>query len=346
MRSAVLFAFVLALPMTESLARQAGSSPLGPCSHKTGSSAIVVVPAAIGPEIAGRSLKVGDYIGAFTEDGLCAGTVRWDGSNTALTIWGNDGQTSEIDGFVSGETISFRAWIKELDMVVGKKNGGRIVVSYRKDVPYYRSDGRFQPGAIFELKDFRGTDIADAPRGFEPRRSETLAGGILLTWEHIASRYDLQIARSSAFDALVFKRINISGSEAEVEGLDPEEQYYWRIRSRTPGSLWSEPATFRGTELATGLFETVAGNSFLLSAPYPNPTSGSTTMQLDMALSGVVSLQILDLQGRLIETPLDGWHEAGRHDLQFDASSLPAGAYLILLQTPEQRSTRTFVRLR
>jgi hypothetical protein len=51
-----------------------------------------------------------DIIGAFTSLGLCAGTVVYNGKETALTIHGDDVTTDITDGFVSNENISYRLY--------------------------------------------------------------------------------------------------------------------------------------------------------------------------------------------------------------------------------------------
>lgn len=74
----------------------------------TGNYATVVIPAAIQPAIGSELLQPGDFIGAFTPDNVCAGWIEWQNANAALTVWGDDTQTPEIDGFQNGELISYR----------------------------------------------------------------------------------------------------------------------------------------------------------------------------------------------------------------------------------------------
>lgn len=53
----------------------------------------------------------GDEVGVFTSAGLCVGaTVLPDTLPAPLTAWANDTQTSEVDGFTSGDTMFFRFW--------------------------------------------------------------------------------------------------------------------------------------------------------------------------------------------------------------------------------------------
>ena len=51
-----------------------------------------------------------DIIGAFTESGLCAGMIAYSENGAAIVLNGDDIYTSEIDGFVSDEIISYRLY--------------------------------------------------------------------------------------------------------------------------------------------------------------------------------------------------------------------------------------------
>lgn len=61
------------------------------------------------------SLHELDEIGIFTPDSIsiCAGAEKWGKHDLKLTVWGNDAQTPEFDGFNEGSPFSFRIWVKE-----------------------------------------------------------------------------------------------------------------------------------------------------------------------------------------------------------------------------------------
>ncbi|MBN2355276.1 T9SS type A sorting domain-containing protein [candidate division KSB1 bacterium] len=75
-------------------------------TSRTGENAIIVLPA----EVVRRDIQIqpGDEIGAFTPSGLCCGAGVWQEENLAITIWGDDDQSKTIDGFRTGESMSFR----------------------------------------------------------------------------------------------------------------------------------------------------------------------------------------------------------------------------------------------
>jgi hypothetical protein len=72
----------------------------------------------------------------------------------------------------------------------------------------------------------------------------------------------------------------------------------------------------------------------LLSA-YPNPFNPTTTLQVDLAQTGIVDLAVYNLNGQLVSTVVSGMLEAGSHALNFNASALPSGLYLARLATDQ-----------
>jgi hypothetical protein len=107
--------------------------------RNTGNNATVGIPLSAQPSVNGVPLEVGDEIGAFTPAGLCVGAVVWEQKNTALTVWGDDEMTPEVDGIKPGEQISYRIWKRSTDR------------EYQATATYSLGDGIYQPNAIFIL---------------------------------------------------------------------------------------------------------------------------------------------------------------------------------------------------
>ena len=91
------------------------------CAFNTGESATIVIEAAIEPTFFGEPFEPGDEIAVFTPSGTCGGVVMWvdDSTNVALTAWGDDPITPEVDGFVTGELLAYRIWSTSLQLEAG-----------------------------------------------------------------------------------------------------------------------------------------------------------------------------------------------------------------------------------
>ncbi len=61
---------------------------------------------------------------------------------------------------------------------------------------------------------------------------------------------------------------------------------------------------------------------------YPNPFNPVTSFFYTLPVKSIVNLSIYNISGRRIATLINGWREAGRHGVSFNASDLPSGIYL------------------
>ena len=131
---------------------------LGPhfsgCANNTGSNATVVVPTSASI-IGNLTLEVGDEIAIFNaNDSLCAGIGIWDGTNLAISAWGDDSQTGAIDGLLSGETMSIHIWDQSADVEYAN-----VDVTYNPGNGIYSSNS-FHVIASLDLNDIISQEIA------------------------------------------------------------------------------------------------------------------------------------------------------------------------------------------
>jgi len=98
----------------------------------------------------------------------------------------------------------------------------------------------------------------------------------------------------------------------------------------------------QGEWLTTGWEETQAGaqtiqapESVKLLANYPNPFNPTTAISYQLSANSHVKLEVFDTAGRLVTTLVNGWREAGSHQVTWDASGLPSGLYFCRMQAGE-----------
>ena len=119
---------------------------------------------------------------------------------------------------------------------------------------------------------------------------------------------------TSALDHIVFRfdgEITAIAQQLQAGGLDQDAE---------KSSLLS------GEDVVT---------SFALDPAYPNPFNPVTTIGYALPHEAKVSLVVYDILGREVEVLVDGFKDAGRHSVQFDAANLPSGTYFYRLVTPE-----------
>jgi hypothetical protein len=97
--------------------------------------------------------------------------------------------------------------------------------------------------------------------------------------------------------------------------------------------------TWRDVNTSTDPLEGVF--TYKLNPAYPNPFNPSTVIPFQMAAASDVSIRVYDVLGRNVATLVDGFMSAGNHSVQFDASGLSSGVYLIRLNTTGVQQIRS-----
>ncbi len=92
---------------------------------------------------------------------------------------------------------------------------------------------------------------------------------------------------------------------------------------------------FQGTYEYSDVIEVdVNGPShFALGQNFPNPFNPSTQIEFRIPEAGFVNLAVYNLVGEEVALLVNGQVEAGIHEVTFDASNLPSGAYFYKLQS-------------
>lgn len=92
--------------------------------------------------------------------------------------------------------------------------------------------------------------------------------------------------------------------------------------------------------------ETTPEGGRILGAAYPNPFSSKTTISFSLPTAQEVCLTVYDVLGREVATLIDGMQEAGEQLVEFDASELPSGVYLIRVEAGATQRTQRITLVR
>lgn len=87
---------------------------------------------------------------------------------------------------------------------------------------------------------------------------------------------------------------------------------------------------------------TVSGSNDILDQNYPNPFSRNTTISFGSD-GGNVTIQMFDVNGRLVRTILSQQMDKGRHQVTIDRGDLPPGQYFYRLTNGKNQSTKRLV---
>jgi hypothetical protein len=86
------------------------------------------------------------------------------------------------------------------------------------------------------------------------------------------------------------------------------------------------------TVRATGLEDSLPA-AFQLAPAHPNPFNPLTRLAFQMDHAASARLEVYNSLGQRVATLAQGWWEAGRHELAFDASALASGLYIARLES-------------
>jgi hypothetical protein len=118
--------------------------------------------------------------------------------------------------------------------------------------------------------------------------------------------------------------------------------------NRSPGCCSNGPEVLFSGETGIYFFQGVTtvsaepeaeASSASLQHVRPNPTAHSASVPFSLSGAGAVRLEAFDVLGRRVAVLHDGPLPSGEHERTFDASGLPAGVYVIRLQTETGTAT-------
>ncbi len=108
-----------------------------------------------------------------------------------------------------------------------------------------------------------------------------------------------------------------------------------------PETLNTSRITLEWTTTTTASEDDAVPVDFVLESVYPNPFNPVATVTYQLDASTRVAVRVYDALGRQVATLAEGVHAAGRYEVAFDASDRPSGLYIVRMETPSQRQSRT-----
>lgn len=164
-----------------------------------------------------------------------------------------------------------------------------------------------------------------------------------------AESYELQVSKNNSFTELVANQAQIIDTTYVLNGLDKESSYFWRIRaSNSAGtSEWSDVWSF-----TTQSGSAVSGDNInvplnaRLEQNYPNPFNGSTKIEYSITKQEYVKIDIIDVNGRIVNTISSGYQSPGMFQLVYSPHEIPSGSYFIRLVAGQESMIKRMIYLK
>lgn len=169
---------------------------------------------------------------------------------------------------------------------------------------------------------------------------ELEAGVIHLDWEAPIWSAAMRDGRHNPLDQLAGYKVYAQGRG--VIGQTAETFFDYTPTSIGSYRFWVT-ATYDGGEstnsdsvlfIITDAEDSPVGipTELYLSQNYPNPFNPTTSISFGLPVESAVTLKVFDVQGRLVETLVNGSLTAGHHRVHFDGAKLGSGVYFYRLE--------------
>jgi sugar lactone lactonase YvrE len=123
------------------------------------------------------------------------------------------------------------------------------------------------------------------------------------------------------------------------------------VASITGDTLWVTDIKSNALRMITGVTpinvgvedEPVRMKSAALAQNFPNPFDDETTIPYSVSRTGHVTVTVIDLLGRVVETLVSQIREPGEYSVGFSPGNRPSGLYFYRIETDDARQTRQMI---
>ncbi|MFI5172155.1 MAG: PKD domain-containing protein, partial [Chitinophagales bacterium] len=148
-----------------------------------------------------------------------------------------------------------------------------------------------------------------------------------LNWNAVPGAIQYQVSYKK-LTAATWTDVFTTSNSIQLTGLLAITPYQWKVKTQCAGGWKDYTTTLNFTTLL--LKEENELTQLENISIFPNPVSDAINISFNNAQSTILTIKILDLMGRVVEErPVAV--ENGETHLQINASSLPAGVYIIMV---------------
>lgn len=129
---------------------------------------------------------------------------------------------------------------------------------------------------------------------------------------------------------------------ANAGSSDPQTTFFFDQADQTWYYQTSTPYVRMNFDPSVGIEENNANVS--IGNVYPNPTSGETTVDYSLVNASDVTVEVVDITGKVVYTVNKGTQVAGANQVSFDASAFSNGFYYVTIATNDANVTKKFIK--
>jgi photosystem II stability/assembly factor-like uncharacterized protein len=285
--------------------------------------------------IGGGNLEAGDEIGVFDGEN-CVGFVKLTetippAEQVQIVASTDDPSTPQVDGFINGNTISYKFWLSGISLEVSEYTA-----------IYTSGDGIFMSlgSATVEFANVLPVELISFTAVLYDNK-------VTLNWKTAteANNYGFDIERSSDKEDWIqlgfVEGIGTSESPVSYTFIDnnlySSSGFYYRLKQTDNNGKF---------EYSSVLKVDVVPKEYSLSQNYPNPFNPSTKIRYQIPNQSKVVIKLYDILGGEVTTLLNEEKEPGLYELQIDGQNLSSGTYIYRITAGSFVDTKKMILLR
>ena len=299
--------------------------------------------------------STGAVSNAATQDGFCN---NYDGHGTGTitnSFWDTQtsGQTSSA-GAATGKTTAQMKTLSTFtdagwDFEIETTNGTN---------DYWDMDNSGSINNGYPFLSWQNGEDTSLPVELAAFTAENQSGGVLLKWVTESEIENLGFILSRRLKAQSLKWTEIASyltNDALAGHGSTTQRHAYRYTDTTvePGATYEYrlgDVDYRGNviwhdavEITLPVADAAIPATFGLQKAYPNPFNPAVTLQYDLTRDGETVLQVYNVRGQLVETPLSMFQTAGSYAFTWQPQNLNTGVYVVRLQSGKQHTLQKVV---
>ena len=123
------------------------------------------------------------------------------------------------------------------------------------------------------------------------------------------------------------------------------QDFTWTFNKR-PIQFYFDPndeIVLKEGSTVLGVPQPITAGGFYLYQNIPNPVTNTTKIVYELKNDGYVRLNIMDISGKTIASPLGEYINKGKHSVDVDCSSFAPGVYFYTLQAGDYKQTKKMI---
>ena len=257
---------------------------------------------------------------------------------------GTEGGGNEViwaQSYISGNDYVGEANSLNIDVLDGLANGAYTLQIWAKSWGTMQGDSYLSAGGANYSATFTKAD-PPAPITLASFTAKAKKGVVEVAW---VTESQTENAKFLVYrDGLKIAEVEGAGTTSETmeylvvdETVLPGVHEYALADVSLAGDVVEHEAVT--VEVGTALAEA----NFVLNKAYPNPFNPRVTLSMEFAEGTNSEISIYNTQGALVQTLYNGYLEAGSHELNWNASNMQSGVYIVKMVAGNVSSTQKLV---